>query len=353
MITILRKQLLLLAAALSLSPSLVNSKGCPVEPPACPEEYCECEKELCCPAPNVLDGDDFYIGVDFIWWVANESGLAFTSILPPTRAAGSLTKGPIVDPKMAPKPGFKIQAGYVFEHDFWDANLEYTWLRVNNSRKYVERSEMISLFNSDPQLSWYENIDYAEGSWDSRFNVLDATLGRASWNSKCLSLRPHVGLKASWQSQQYHLFYKLISVLDENDVLVNQKYWGVGLRSGVESAYFFFPCFSLYGDFAMSALWSKFNVREKLRTRLLSSNSNYLYNANTSSKFHVVVPVLELGLGLRFEAPVFRDMYHFMLQAGWELQEWWSMNNINNVYVDGARGDLTLQGLTIKARLDF
>ncbi|MCH9612061.1 MAG: hypothetical protein S4CHLAM102_05440 [Chlamydiia bacterium] len=317
------------------------------------EDYCMKEGN-CCAAPRVNGGADVFISADFILWIANQSGLGMqTTGVPTTRAAATLNKGKVFYPTSKVKPGFKVDLGVVLDHDCWDIFAEYTWFNSTYSKRSTTNSDAVALINPEPQTSWMTFVDSTSGKWNLRFNNIDLTMGRNYWNSEYLSMRPHIGLKGSWQRQNFDIDYTQTANAVEDKVRMKQNYWGVGLRSGLQSAFYFNKEFSLFGDFAMSALWSQFKNRNKIQTRALNSNDSYTWNAYNSGSYHIVTPVLEMALGLRWDTWISNEEFHFMLQAGWELQEWWSQNNFNNVYADGVRGDMTLQGLTIKARFDF
>lgn len=318
----------------------------------CPDLEC-CNP---CASPRVQCGADVFITADFILWVAKEAGLGFaTSGVPSAAPVSTQSQGKVTYPNTKIKPGFKVGLGLVLDHDCWDIDAEYTWLRSNQSTKTVTNTtnDMIALVNTQSQNSHILNVTTASGSWDLTFNNIDLSLGRNYWNSNFLSMRPFVGLKGSWQKQNWNVNYLYTSDSLEDDAKMKQNFWGVGTRAGLEGAFYFNKEFSIYGDFALSALWSQFKNKHKIRHRTVG-DATYQYRENWKGSYHNVAPVLEMALGLRWDTWVSCEEYHFMLQAGWELQQWWSQNNFANAaYNNGVRGDLSLQGLTIEARFDF
>lgn len=207
-------------------------------------------------------------------------------------------------------------------------------------------------------------IQLARANWKLKFNTFDVSFGRNFFISRYLTLRPFIGFKGSWQRQDYHVKYQitestLTSLLSmKND----QSFWGIGLRTGMNTAWRFTQTWSIYGNLALSALWSQFEV-DRVDTRYDTSNAGgqnnpplntTITNIHFEDNFHTIKGILELGIGMRGEWWFLEDRYHFLVQAGWEQQLWLNHNQLAKVYsTQSAHGDLILQGLTIKARFDF
>jgi hypothetical protein len=135
----------------------------------------------------------------------------------------------------------------------------------------------------------------------------------------------------------------------------NVDYWGFGVRVGMNNAWYFFRNLCLFGDFAISGLWSKFDIDRKdfVTPNFTSAPTTILTGRNTENEVHSLKAVLELTMGLRYDIWWNEDNYHFGVQAGWEEQLWFSHNQHYKQLEEAAHGDLCLQGLTIKARFDF
>jgi hypothetical protein len=316
--------------------------------------------------PRVARGADVFVTADFIYWNVRQDGLAYANtgtikgflLLTDQNIA---TKGHVFHPDFKWEPGFKVGLGMNLSHDGWDLYAQYTWLRSKPNR--TSKASVVNDVNNlkanwqvyglDPLV---DDLIYADTKWRLRFNVIDLELGRNFYASKFLTMRPHIGLKGSWQDDDLVNRYRFIPMdLSQVRMRNNIDYWGIGVRTGSNNAWYFMRNFCLFGDFALSALWSRFEIRRKdFNTRdFVNEPENEILHLHTENTVRSLKAVLELTIGLRYDVWWSDDDYHFGLQAGWEEQLWFSHNQHYKVLEEGAHGDLTLQGLTVKARLDF
>ena len=317
--------------------------------------------------PRVDHGIDACITADFLYWTARMENLSYVQ----TGASGGEVdsdKGNTKYPDWRWKPGFKVGLGLSLPHDGWDVYAEYTW---HHSRAWHSIRENDNGFlptwniSNLSLLSFTVNdIQSAKTNWKLHFNTIDLSLGRNYFISKFLKVRPFIGFKGSWIHQDYRVKYHATTTdLNTNLRMKNdQNYWGIGLRTGLNTAWHLTQTWSFYGNLALSALWSQFEVNRK-DIRNDSQNSGGQTNPplntnvtvfNTESDFHTIKGILELGIGMRGEWWFMEDRYHFLIQAGWEEQLWLNHNQlIKTSVLQANHGDLVLQGLIIKARFDF
>ncbi|MCB1115486.1 MAG: hypothetical protein KDK71_03355 [Chlamydiia bacterium] len=317
--------------------------------------------------PRVDHGINAFITGDFIYWTARMDGLAYvqTGV---SDGGSNANHGKTRYPDWRWTPGFKAGLGLSIPHDGWDVFVEYTWLHSsawdsldNNIDGINPIWDISNLWNFAADVF---TVQSARVNWKLYFNNFDVSLGRNYFVSRYLTLRPFIGFKGSWINQDYHV--KCPIVTDEISSLFgmknDQSYWGIGLRSGVNAAFRFTQTWSIYGNLALSALWSQFEV-DRADTRNDSRNDGLpdrpplnvtVTDINFEDSFHTVKGVLELGIGMRGEWWFLEDRYHILLQAGWEEQLWINHNQLAKVhFVSSAHGDLILQGLTVKMRFDF
>jgi hypothetical protein len=321
-----------------------------------------------------------YITADFIWWKAYEEGLSFAwdgAPLAPTAVPPDATPGEMFRPKFKWEPGFKVGLGNKFAHDGWDLYAQYTWLRSNSSRN--DNDDDCCERESDNIIAWSNywlptNVgpeavlmgeEYAK--WNLHFNVLDLELGRNYYISKYLTLRPFAGMKFSWMKQKYKVNYSdIIFVQDENDSVssnvvipdgsniklnFDQKEIGVGLRAGMNSAWYFCKWLGAYGDFALSGLWNRF--KEHRTDEINTPSATEYLSFDIKDKIYDVTAVLELGIGVFFEWAFSNDAYMLQLAVGWEDQVWFNQNQFIFVENTNAPGNLAFQGLTVRAEFAF
>ena len=76
------------------------------------------------------------------------------------------------------------------------------------------------------------------------------------------------------------------------------------------------------------------------------------YSQAQKNDYDALKGVIEFMIGLRYESWFSNERFHALLEAGWEEQLWISNSNFFRIE-ENAHGDMTLHGLTIKARFDF
>jgi len=127
---------------------------------------------------------------------------------------------------------------------------------------------------------------------------------------------------------------------------LDQDFWGVGLRAGLNGAWQFIRTLSFFGDLSLSTLWGQYDLHRQQRQTEITLN----IEANP----HSLQPVIGLIAGIRWEDWLNHDHIHFLLEAGWEQQVWINHNQMIKNFADPNNlGNLVLQGLIVKVRLDF
>ena len=258
--------------------------------------------------------------------------------------------------------------GLVMGHDGWDIFGEWTWLEGNHKNNNSTSAKTgkglvnaVPIFTSDPVDNDEGDpgtlfLTHASATWKQHFNVVDLELGRKFFISKRLTLRPHFGLKAAWikDTVKFHFTPMPVAQLagttySDAEQERSQKMTGVGIRGGLDTVWHFDKHWGIYGDFALTTLWSKFKPSYEDETTLASSGDE-TKNLNTRESIKEVIPVLEMGLGLTYMTWFSCEDYMLEVSAGWEQQVWMDFNH----FVDlNRQGNLSTQGLTVKAAFSF
>ncbi len=321
--------------------------------PCCPVD--------CCEMPN------YVLYADFIYWQVHPEGLEYA------RKGGYSgndedpvdARGCIETPGCGFEPGFRVGAFVDLGCCNWDFYAQYTYLNSCFSKRDSVDMNFLGLAPLIDNIGGLGDINVAKGSWDSHLNVLDFGLGRTFEVNCCFDFRPHFGFKATWQDMKFHVLYEEIeNTTTTNRYLIKNKveFDGIGLRSGFDAAWRFSPCFSIVGGFAASAVYSDLCVVRESFNSTLTNGSEGAVNQNENLQYNhcALVPVLELMLGIRWDSRVC-DCYDVFVFVGWENQVWWDLNRFinvaysdsNNNYDFGPNGNITYQGLTVRAGLGF
>lgn len=312
--------------------------------------------------PHVTSSVNLYFTVDFLWWKAKQSGLTYATsgvLTEPTQPFQPLRDGKVGRVAYDWDPGFKVGAGYKFWHDNWDLYAEYTWLHTDGSDSKSRTNGLTANFNLPNNFFTQEVFNSASSRSHLMFNSIDLGLGRNFYLSPNLMTRPHIGFKGTWQQQDWRsrLFSSFIQIANANvtgpyRVHHHSRYYGVGVRAGIDTAWHFTSRWSLFGDLAATAMWSHYKLRR--HDTIDDTTSGQKQKAiDVHSSFFDLKYIGEFQIGLRFQTWLADNSYHLQFQAGWEEQIW-----INHMtYIDPLSPapffDLSLHGLTVTCRFDF
>lgn len=312
--------------------------------------------------PKVQNGMDMFITLDFIYWTARLDKLSYSQTgIGTLEANKSFSTGHINSIDWAWDPGFKTGYGWIFYHGGWDLYLQYTWFYSNASDS--KRSPNLQPAFSIVPLSASLNPPSPEISrkghahWALHYQIGDLELGRNYYINQFLKLRPFIGVKGTWQKQDYNVFFDSLSLnVNNQSTLFNYTMrqdhmtWGIGMRTGLYTAWQFTNWFNLYGDFALTGIWMSYDVYRK---DIFKQETTKNVTADIEEGLYIIQPVFEFAIGLRMETYFHQNRLHVRLQAGWEAHIWPSQTFYISLMNQSQRYDLTLQGLTAKFRFDF
>lgn len=320
--------------------------------------------------PVVSGGCDLFLSADFIYWYSTITSKSVVGEIN-TRTPDEGTSGSerFKTPNSM-DPGFKVAAGLDLKYDGWDTLAEYTWLHAKDAKYGTGNLTTNYIYAYNSRMNSFHNVEHeaVKTDWSMHFNVIDWALGRNFFVSPKLALRPHFGLKGSWQTHRYHYHFEGTDYLDENDTVVTQvgnasvrnkvSYWGIGIRAGLDTSWMFSRNWSLFGNLAMSPMWntfkSKLNVTETDvvddRSGEFDLSGTLFEHATMKEIQHLLGMVFEFQLGIRWDYYFSDSDYRVRLQAAWEEQVW---DNFDHFITHSFYHPLTLQGLTVKFRFDF
>lgn len=280
-----------------------------------------------------------YVDADFLWWKSNLSGMTYAEIDEKSISPGS---------RFA--PGFKFGIGADLEFDGWDTYMEYTGFYTPETRNSRSAKE-------EPSYSYFVNIDESTGSLGTfllesgsasrkeQFNILDWDLGRNFFISRRLTLRPAFGLKGARIREKTKLTQKPERSDESIRTDLSQTLSGIGIRGGAETVWYVFNSLGIYGNLAITALWS--SIHNTFSFRGIDSDRA------GKQKTQTILPVIEAGLGISYRKHFHENRYMFYAKAGWEEQIWIGYNYNMPNGTPNTTGNLTLQGVTLQAGLAF
>lgn len=277
--------------------------------------------------------------------------------------------------------GFKVGAGYNFEHDDFDSRAEYTYFR-NTATGCVGPLSIPSgitsaLIRDNYQLTYssfeeytgdYVTMEYAEQAREhlkNAYNDVYIDLGRAFFVSKCLSIRPALGVEASWFSFNGSAQFtggSSIAYAFDPAKNVDGTYWGglgsgtlkksstlksvgVGPRLGFDTKYYLCNGFSIYGNGNGALLFTYFQQHSKTTYSLQPNNQKSLVN-----NFHSVIPTAKIDIGIRYDTNMSCDTQRIGVALGYESLYYWDSFGYSTI--KGYSG-VAMYGVNLKLRWDF
>ncbi|NDD58446.1 MAG: hypothetical protein EBZ47_04230, partial [Chlamydiae bacterium] len=328
----------------------------------------------------------FILSVDGLLWTAEESGLSYAS---QTQQTNSLTAGTgkVKDLSFNWTYGFRVGAGFNIPHGNWDMYFNYTWYQnsANGNASNISGQSILPNFisaaanttrssgSSSFCVFYPATATSASAHWKLYLDVADWELGKQFVPSKWFSFRPFIGARGAFVYQDYDITYNGFSSVSSSGkyaVNINNDYWGVGPRAGFNSQFWLGAGFSVYGNTALSLLYGRFNISH-IETNQTSTSTQTIIDLN--DYYFGGRPVADMQFGLRWDSNVCKSKKatnckcasvkkkaNFSIAAGWEQHVFFSQGEFmhffdatNSAHFNREHNDLSLQGGTISARLDF
>lgn len=332
-------------------------------PPPCtlccictPKPSCEPPCECAYNAPfRVGTCWDFFASTSFLFWEAMEGGLDLgdnTSTNPNNVGTNfNLISVQRIEMNYEFNPGFRVGLGSNFDWDQWEVYAEYTWFHhttnTSNSGDFVTDR----LTWTPPYLNG-ESIENRIGtsmsaSWRVDLDIVDLELSRSFYVGRLLTFRPFFGGRGAWISQGYNL--TLSGALD-SPITTDCKSanWGVGIRAGLDTRWSFCYGFYLFGDVASSLLYTQF---DEIKIHF----TDRINEITLKKKRKSVEPEFDIAFGFGWGDYIdCKNRWYLNLSAGYEFTYFFEQNGFRDFFFSNSENpNLSFQGLTLKARVDF
>ncbi|NGX63617.1 MAG: hypothetical protein KR126chlam6_01030 [Candidatus Anoxychlamydiales bacterium] len=305
-------------------------------------------KDVCCeqiePGPfafsypkdiSLMCPKNLSVSGSFLWMAFYEEGLEY-----------AINVNQIVNEKqrLELNPGFRVNFNY--ERELVHVNIEWTYIRFKDNSFADPVSDLLGLF-LPPETG---SLTGASSRISGDFNTLDLNISKPYHVSRYYTSNPKLGIQAAWVDQDYHLRYYTIN--RKHNVFNKNDFWGVGLEAGYDAEFLLGKNFTLYANILYALLFSKFDISQIATTLTI-------YNYNLSDSFYKVMPNAKIGLGFTWSR-MFNNKTIATLEVGYELQQWWSMNQLRRFFDTDptandtvSRSDLTFNGLVVALRIDI
>jgi len=366
--------------------SIVSS--CEIETPSmpcmttldCPPEFCAYNAPVLL---NLCSYTDLYVTGSFLYWRASgdylttaflDSSFSTDPFAPPNFAFN----GEVLEPDFKYRPGYKLGLGYKFDRDHWDLYAEYTCYH----QKIHTFQEADTAVGQHIHATWlifvnsllledsYRSVD---STWKTDLDILDAEVGRNFFCGRYYIVRPSLGLRTMWLKQNYDLTYVTIINEFSIDSMNQSSSWGIGPKFGLNNTWNLWGGLKILGDLGVSLLHFEDHVKVKqFNSALIPAGLTDGIIYGNKESMSIVKPILDLSLGLGWGYPLIQDKCSFDLELSYDYSVYWDQASIQlghaplvavgggtsifQVIVGngaGSEGNLSIQGLKLKARLDF
>lgn len=316
--------------------------------------------------PDVKDGADLFITADALFWRAEEDGLEFAEeTFQDTNNPANLTDGRVLNPNFDWKWGFRVGIGYNMPHDGWDLYLDWVRFTSRNHKDNnvnppatpaVPTSTMFAINGSNSAGGPASNIQQAQTHWNLKLNMLDLELGREFFVSKWLTLRPFAGLRSAWIDQKVSNDYVLENSNGSSNTVYDldqrSRFWGMGIRAGMNTLWSLGGGWGIYANAAISLLPGRFHINYQQDSTVVATGIDTKHN--TKNHLNVARAVTDLALGLRWDTLSCDEAYHFAIRIGFEQHHFFGQNQFRNYGYDSTTrpisratiGDLSTYGIT-------
>jgi hypothetical protein len=312
-------------------------------------------------SPNLYDGG-FFARADFLYWRADEDGLEYGA-----EGNSDSRSSEMRAPKVQWNPGFRVGVGYTFNRqDYWDLTVLWTHFQTHHSAAFHNHGDSSKLF-----VPWWGSdlgavASSASAHWTLIYNTYDLDLGRSYFVSKTFSVHPFMGLRGSTIDQRYHAHYNGLfdSGVIPTSFTAKNDFWGVGAHLGTGLEWYCMNSFSLIGQIGGSLLYANFHMKE---SSTIVSSSHTAISPFPHEQITTAATNVETMLGVQWETFFYQNKWRLVLGLKYEWNQWFSQNRL----IRGSRvasvtntqtpatlfnresGNLTLQGASFQARLDF
>lgn len=301
---------------------------------------CYCAPACCAPCCALDCG--LSVSADLLYWRAFESGL---DVCVPSQVSETITSDGRVISRFRGRghdlhfnwsPGFRLGLDYDLACTNWDFGVYWTHF---HSRAHS--SHHSNNFSSSDSSSG-SSLDSNHLHWKINLDVVDALARYDFAYSSCFALRPFGGVRSARIDQRLHTRSFPDSVTVDR-VRNKEDFWGVGPILGLEAEWGFGCNFDLYANAAVSFLYGEFDIRLRDDEVFLGGEDH----CNVHKHLKATQSIFDAGAGVRWKTCFCNDTQLY-LQLGLEHHQYYNYNHIGSCY-----GDLSFDGVTFSARVDF
>jgi hypothetical protein len=286
----------------------------------------------------------FTLSADYLLLRAHSRPLDY-AIVGPTNAFGP--QGDVQSLSWNTTSGFRAGGSYRLPGECWEVGGYYTYFHTN-ANSIAAAGAGNTLFPTLTHPGMVEVAATAAAGGKIDYNIGDVEISKHFELGEALHVRAFAGPRYA------NIGYEINALYDGRDARNDRvrsriDFDGAGARVGAEATWSLFHGLGVYARGGASLLAGSF------RSSLTETTNNGVTPiVNVTDRFHKVVPVLEMGLGVNWK------YRHFRVSAGYELVNWFGVIDGPDFPDDSHMGklshrvgDLGLEGLVLRAEWEF
>ncbi len=259
---------------------------------------------------------------------------------------GLVTSGPVQSLQYDMGSGFRVEAGYRFEHG-WDAAFAYTYFQSSGESSIVAGPGQV-LFPTLTRPGLTDTATFASALANLNYNLYDMTIGKRFAFDESFAVRAFGGFRFTDITQRLDAFYNGLDARQAS-VITRSSFEGFGPLIGAEAV-----LSGWHGLHAYARTSGGLMVGRSCNQLTETNNGGATTYVNAIHNPGKVVPVVGIAIGGGWQ---YRTI---SIRAGYEVTHWFGISEPLRFTDDVSQGklvarpsDLSLEGLFIQLGLSF
>lgn len=297
---------------------------------------------LSCFISAAVHADDdigsFSIGADWLYWKVEQQRMAIGGRGEVTND-GQL-KFKVLKPDFEYNNGFKVFAGYTTQDQLW--NTSFTLAHISSSasiRAINDPAAGVFVSFDGANFGLPSGASNANLSWNASINYLDLDVERRLVFCDDLEIVPHLGIRGQWIFQKASI---QTAIFDATSVRFKNDLNGIGVEGGCWGSWNLPFGVSLIGHFGGALVYTKVDNTFRLP---IGAGPSFEVDACSYTSNAWIDSFLGIAYSRSF------DCFSINFHAGWEHHLIMNANHFAPIV--GGDGNMTMQGLTLGASVEF
>lgn len=318
---------------------------------------------------------DITCNSDYLYWAWQQSFLPVATMITPSESGSlGLINGSkkVIFQRPGYASGFQVGLGCNFHGmDDWRFKADFTWYENTTHRTTIPQAgQYLTVANELIETPHRISVGALlsgnlRTSASMQFDELNTTVQRIFYQGKQLMAQYEMGLKTLWIDQTMKAGSSDLSFIGTNVPFVvplagaftstaKTESWALGPVFATKINWLLPYGLFVDGDFAFSLVYTSYTTLQFSIVGQITETGSADFLLSQPHHYDTVTPILEMNLGLGWGSYLCQENLYLKLFAGYDFNVYWS-RNILMALMGGSQspGSMYLQGLNIKAQIDF